>query len=194
MTVGASDISDETPDQRDQEDRSSAVAVGQRSPEQRCSTKDSDEQRDEIADSLQADTQIHGDVDKCRLDGSSCKGRHHCVEGDEGEIDTFLGNPSQLWLQKPCDIGTTNPRCAPVVRVCIVCVWDWIELECAMLVEEVLTMLVGQVLDLVGLEMCSNVFERLDTLGARFFDVRIIHCDVRDLAIKDDSCCVGEDT
>ena len=80
MTVGASNIADKTANEGEQEYGSSSEPIGQRSPEERSTTKDSSLQRGKLCRTLQTDMEVDGDTFESRLDRSSGESCHHRME------------------------------------------------------------------------------------------------------------------
>ena len=83
VAVRTSDVSNQGTAQRDQEDGPATESVAKWAPGERCTTEDGDEEGDQVASSLHANTQIGRDVDKGGLDGSRSEETDHGVEDDQ---------------------------------------------------------------------------------------------------------------
>lgn len=90
MAVCAADVANQTADQRDQEDGSSAITLGKGPPQQRCNSQDANHLGCQVTCCLDGNVQVLCNVDKGRHDGGSSEGAHHGVEGHQDQIYDFL--------------------------------------------------------------------------------------------------------
>lgn len=77
MAECASNVEEQRPENTDQPDRTTTVAVGDGFPEEWRPTKDGDLKGRKVRRPLDGYTKVFGDVLVRRNDGRSCEGCHH---------------------------------------------------------------------------------------------------------------------
>ena len=117
--LGTADVTHQTADEREEEDRPAPIPVGQRLPEQRRTSKDGNLQRGQVTGILHSDAEFLGDVKKGRDNAGGGKCAHASVKRHEDKVGHFL----RVDISVSCPMGSFSLSCCKIFAAKSSCKW-----------------------------------------------------------------------